>query len=169
MTTILREVVAVSNKQKDVIVSREEIMRILPHRGRMLLLDEVVITDNKAEGKFLVTEEVCQGHAVFDSKLVLKGSDLFDMAAQLLGVWAAKNIDFPPKNRLIREYGRARFRKPIFPGEKLVIEIEIPKIKANILSNKGGWKTVHIIGEEFSVRVGDEAKARIFSVELVVQ
>jgi len=73
-------------------ISELEIEEILPHRDRMLLLNRVIITEKEIVGTFNITEEVCEGHA-FKGNKVFKGSDLLDMAAQLLGVWSAQYED----------------------------------------------------------------------------
>ena len=59
---------------------REEIDKLLPHRGRMRLLDKVETTAERIIGEFTVTKEVCEGHNVFGGSSVFRGSDLYDMA-----------------------------------------------------------------------------------------
>jgi len=164
---IFRGVVDFLKREEKIIIDKEQIELILPHRGRMLLLDRVVITTQKIMGEFTVTHEVCDGHAVLEEKLVLKGSDLFDIAAQLLGVWAAQHSDAEFKNRktVIREYGGAKFRNPIFPGELLVMEIDPENASAQVLV---GRDIIITKGEKFSARVGKERKAEISFVELII-
>jgi len=164
---IFRGVVNFLKREEKIIINKEQIGLILPHRGRMLLLDRVVITAQKIMGEFIVTNEVCDGHAVLEGKLVLKGSDLFDMAAQLLGVWAAQHSDaeFKGKKTVIREYGGAKFRNPIFPKEFLVMEIDPENASAQVMV---GRDIIITKGEKFSARVGKEKKAEISSVELII-
>lgn len=147
------------------IIEKEEIESILPHRGTKLLLDRILITAQKITGKFRVTKEVCQGHAVLNGKLVLKGSDLLDMAAQLLAVWVAHNSDFEGNGVVIREYKGAKFRKPIFPGELLVLEIDAKDALVRVF--KGG-KIIIAIGKRFLAKVEDEIKAEVYSVKLFI-
>ncbi len=142
-------------------------MSILPHRGDKLLLDKVTITTKKIIGEFKVTNEVCEGHAVLDGKLVMKGSDVLDMAAQLLGVWLAQHtghIEASNKRVMVREYGGAKFRKPIYPDEVLTLEVDAESVSAEVFSDD---KLIIAKGSNFSARAGEEIKANIYSVELV--
>jgi len=153
---------------KKITIKKRKIRHILPHRGRMLLLDEVMITPEKVIGKFKVTKKVCKGHAVFGGNLVFKGSDILDMSAQLLGVWAAHLLTIK-KDALVRvyggvSYGWSRFKKPIYPGETLNIEINTHDISSEIL--KGG-KIMVVRGKNFSAQVNGEIRAEVKSVELV--
>jgi len=154
-------------KRKRVVLRKSRIKLILPHRGRMLLLDKVTIFPEKIIGEFLVTKKTCKGHAVLGDKLVLRGSDLLDMAAQLLGVWVGQNSDFFGRICMVREYGGAKFKNPILPDEKLIIEIDSNNIKEEVLG-KDSLETVIITGENFLIRTEKETKAQINSVKLVV-
>lgn len=147
------------------IIEKEGIKSILPHRGTKLLLDQVLITAEEIIGKFRVTKEVCEGHAVFNGELVLRGSDLLDMAAQLLGVWLAQSPDFEGKRTVIRGYKGAKFRKPIFPGELLVLEMNTEDTLARVLKER---KIIIAIGKRFLAKVEDEIKAEIYSVEIFI-
>lgn len=147
------------------IIEKEEIKSILPHRGTKLLLDQVLITAQKITGKFRVTKEVCQGHAVLNGKLVLKGSDLLDMAAQLLAVWMAQNSDFKENGAVIREYKGAKFRKPIFPGELLVLEMDKEDTLARVFRE---GKIITVTGERFLAKVKNEIRAEIYPVKLFI-
>jgi len=146
-------------------IEKEDIKRILPHRGRMLLLDRVVITVKKIIGQFEVTQEVCEGHAVFNGELLMKGSDFLDMAAQLLGIWAAQDPAFKGKKTLIREYGGAKFRNPTRPGEILIMELDTEDASAEFLRD---GKLIIVKGSNFIARTEEERKADVYSVELII-
>ncbi len=156
-------------EEKVTIIGKRGIKRILPHRGRMLLLDEVSISSTKIIGKFRVTRKVCKGHAVLGGELVLRGCELFDMSAQLLGVWASHLLKIK-KDALVRSYGEgayggAKFRKPIYSREILNLEINTNNISSEILR---GGRVIVIRGRSFSAQVNGEARAEVKSVELVV-
>lgn len=150
-----------------VVLRKEEIMTILPHRERMLLLDEVIITDQVISGQFAVTEEVCEGHQ-FNGQLVFRGVDTIEMAAQLLGVWAAQHPDYAGKLAYFRQQGGAKFSDTVLPFQILIIEAKMNNLRIEI-SGRPGRQITKIIGEGFSARVGKQPKARISSVELVVK
>jgi len=167
---IIGGVLALLKGREEVIIEKEEIMEILPHRGRMLLLDRVVINNTKISGEFLVTEEVCEGHRL-DDQLVLRGADILDMAAQLLGVWAAKHSQMNNSLAYVREYGRTKFLDKVLPGDQLIMEINTKDKSGNenpqiIISVSGDREVRKIIGKEFTARVGKKNKATIFYVAL---
>lgn len=176
---IIRRIVEFLSGRKEVIIEKDEIIKILPHRGRMLLLDRVVITPDKVVGEFTVTEEVCQGHEVWNGKAVLRGVELPEMAFQLLGVFVAKDAEIVasvlPKDSgakaasviigklcVARECQRAVFSGPIFPGDKVVAEmgvgVEVDAFGPMIKVESG----------KIIFRVGNQKKATVLSVALAV-
>lgn len=159
------EVIPVQDEPKKVL-GKEEIMGILPHRGTKLLLDTVTITPLKVIGEFLVTSEVCEGHSFAEGKSILKGSDLYDMSAQLLGVWAAQYPDFTGKLAFTRRYGEAKFQGPISPGDLLILEVAANDLEAEIRI-RPRLRKILITGKNFSAKVNDRQKAIIGFVELV--
>jgi 3-hydroxymyristoyl/3-hydroxydecanoyl-(acyl carrier protein) dehydratase len=144
------------------LLKKPEIENILPHRFPALLLDEVKIDEALIRGSFLVTEEVCQGH-VFNGQPIFRGSDFYDMAAQLLGVYVSqwrqiKGIAF------VRSYGEARFFNPVYPNQELIMELERNKVE---FVERLNGRVKQIIGLDFKARVDDTLKATISRVELV--
>lgn len=155
--------------EKKIIIEKEQIESILPHKGRMLLLDRVIITPEKITGEFKVTEQVCEGHAVWeDGTLVFRGSDFFDMASQLLGVGVAHGSNFERKERRtgVHEYGGAKFGNPTFPGELLLLEIEADNISSSDVYGDGSL--IIVKGKNFFARASDVEKARVYSVEIFI-
>jgi len=147
------------------VISKEDVMAILPHRGRMLLIDRVVIRKDKVIGEFTVTDQVCEGHG-FDGQLVFKGSDLFDMAAQLLGIWAAQYPDFKGKKAYARQYGGGKFQGLVSPGSTISMEISAVHLTAEIVIRPKLRKII-ITGTDFSAIVNSQQIAKVFSAELV--
>jgi len=156
---------------KKVSVGKEEIMSILPHRGRMLLLDRVVITSQTAIGEFLVTEEVCKGHAVTGGELIFRGVDIEEMSAQLLGVlWGVQHPDFTNKTGLLREIGRSKFfGGPVFVGDLLIVEIGRGNIKERILGGPEPDRiSIALVAKEFSARVRKDKRATVEFIKLII-
>lgn len=63
-------------------MNQEELMKILPHRRSMLLVEEATVEDGKAHGKYHVRgdEWFLDGH--FDDNPVVPGVILCEMLAQ---------------------------------------------------------------------------------------
>jgi len=149
----------------DRVLGRKEIEGFLPHRGRMLLLDGVEITAEKVVGKLTVTKEHCEGHAVLTGEEILRGSDLLDMAAQLLSVFLASQYpQFLGRICVVREYNGASFEKAIRPGEEIVIEVAVIDVE---IREK---HLISITGKNFIVWDGqkEKIKAEINGVKLVI-
>jgi 3-hydroxymyristoyl/3-hydroxydecanoyl-(acyl carrier protein) dehydratase len=160
---------ALRNRRR-IVVSGEDIKTILPHRGRMLLLDQVTITDGRVFGEFDVTEAVCEGHAVLGKQLVFRGVDILEMAAQLLGVyWGIQHPEFVDKKGMLRGFGGSKFHKQVFVGDRLTIEVSPLKIIDRVLGGPEKEKMlIRVTGQDFLARVGKERKATIQTIELVL-
>ena len=165
MRTIIQGVMDLLKGREKVIVGKEEIMSILPHRGRMLLLDRVIITNETVTGEFLVTEDVCEGHQ-FNGHPVFRGIDTLDMAAQLLGVWAAQHFDTGAL-AVVRRYGGTKFVDKVIPSDTIVVVINVKDLKIEIVG-RPGREIKKVIGINFSARVGRNPKAEIALIELIV-
>ena len=129
-----------------------EILRILPHRYPFLLVDRVIEVDPDkrivALKNVTVNEPFFVGH--FPSAPVMPGVLTIEAMAQagaILGLLERKPEEL--KNSLVYFMGidEARFRRPIVPGDQMIITVEVLRRKAI------AWK---MRGE---VRVGNELAA----------
>lgn len=113
----------------------KEISKILPHRYPFLLVDRIVEMDlgeNRIVGVKNVTanEEFFQGH--FPSVPIMPGVLILEALAQTGGILVhQKNQN--AKIALLLNVKNAKFRKPVVPGDVLVLQV----IGLHI-SNKGG-------------------------------
>jgi len=165
-------------RKKERVLDKDAIESILPHRENKLLLDRVVVTANKVSGEFTVTEEVCRGHQ-FNGQLIFRGIDVVEMAAQLLGVWAAQYPEFEGKLAYFRSIqGEVRFIGKVIPSDLLVVEIPVreerleeggvdenPRIE---IRGRPGRLIQRVIGENFIARVNKKTKATISHIELII-
>jgi 3-hydroxymyristoyl/3-hydroxydecanoyl-(acyl carrier protein) dehydratase len=114
--------------KETVTVSKEEIMKALFHRGKMLLLDQVTISDGKVVGEFTLPAENCEGHEPMPNMPVMRGVEIVEMAFQLLGVMVAKNPELVDmlKGKVFaaREVAGAKFSGFIMPGDKLILQTD---------------------------------------------
>jgi len=157
---------------KKVTVGKEDIMLILPHRDRMLLLDRVTVTSQTATGEFLVTEDVCKGHAVAGGKLIFRCVDIGEMAAQLLGVtWGVQHPDFTSKVGFLIGIGRSKFfGDPVFVGDLLSIKIERKNIKERILDGpEPDRMSIVLVAKGFSAKVRKKEIATVEFIKLVIK
>ena len=109
-------------------MNKEEIMAILPHRGNMLLIDEVMEEDGIAYGKYTIKDDewFLDGH--FPGNPVVPGVILCEIIAQsacVLLVTKIANGETP----YLTEINSARFRTPVKPGDTVRTECALVKMK----------------------------------------
>lgn len=114
-----------------------EILKILPHRYPFLLVDRVLEFE---EGKSLVAiknvsinEPYFQGH--FPEKPVMPGVLILETLAQATGLLAFCGKDRKEvRDSLYYFVGidKARFKRPVEPGDQLRLAVEIQKMKRGI-------------------------------------
>lgn len=107
-----------------IIVTLEDVLSILPHRGRALLVREDVTVDTVLRAgttKFVVTPEDCEGH--FPGMPVFPGKNWVELIAQLLGVVAS--VVYDTKEKGVLAAGTMKFRSIVVPGEMVVADVII--------------------------------------------
>ncbi|MCK4585857.1 MAG: 3-hydroxyacyl-ACP dehydratase FabZ [Gammaproteobacteria bacterium] len=116
-----------------------EILEHLPHRYPFLLIDRVTecIVGERLVGYKNVTfnEPHFQGH--FPNKEVMPGVLIIEALAQATGILAFRtNGKVPDDDSLYYLVGvdSVRFKRPVIPGDKLLLEVDIIKTK------RGVWK-----------------------------
>ncbi len=116
----------------------EKIKTILPHRYPFLLIDRVIELDGdkriKAIKNISINEPFFQGH--FPTKAVMPGVlivEAFAQAAALLGA-NGTNEDRINEDSLFYLVGidKSRFRRPVGPGDQLIVEVHFITEKRNI-------------------------------------
>lgn len=112
----------------------KEIMEILPHRYPFLLVDklESVEPGIKAVGYKNVTinENFFQGH--FPQQPVMPGVLIIEALAQVGAVAMLSLEEFKGKIGYFTGIDKAKFRKMVFPGDVLKLEVEIIKRKGPV-------------------------------------
>ncbi len=121
-----------------------EIQSLLPHRYPFLLIDRV--TDYE-EGKYLiglknVSVYEPQFTGPFPQLPVFPGVLILEAMAQATGLLAFKTFGAPKENELyyFASIDEAKFRKPVPPGDQLMVEVEFLKERRGIALFNGGAK-----------------------------
>src|SRR5438034_2401189 len=106
----------------------QDILRILPHRHPFLLIDRVIDLTRKerivAIKNVTFNEPFFQGH--FPGVPIMPGVLIIEAIAQAGGALLLTEIaDRENKLMVFTGIERARFRRPVVPGDQLRIEVEV--------------------------------------------
>ncbi len=118
-----------------------ELMEYLPHRYPFLLVDRIEAFE---EGRSIVgvknvtiNEPFFQGH--FPGHPIMPGVLILEAMAQVGGVFAQLSRDAGKRDEVPYFVGidKARFRRPVLPGDVLRLELELLKLRRGIYSFTG--------------------------------
>lgn len=120
-------------------MNTQEIMAIIPHRYPFLLLDTVeeLVAGEKVIAKKNVTinEEFFQGH--FPGNPTMPGVLIVEAMAQAGAVALLSLPDFKGKIAYFGGIDKAKFRQKVVPGDTLIFEVEIIKVRSMAGVGKG--------------------------------
>ena len=117
------------------------VMRMLPHRYPFLMVDRVV----KIEGNHIIAvknvtinEPFFQGH--FPGHPIMPGVLQLEAMAQVAGIVMLRQAQNVGKIAYFRSAEDVKWRKPVLPGDVLVIDVELTKLRGKIGKAKGVCK-----------------------------
>jgi 3-hydroxyacyl-[acyl-carrier-protein] dehydratase len=123
-------------------LNKEQITNLLPHREPMLLIDELVniVPHKSAVGIINVKKDsfFFQGH--FPDQPVMPGVmivEAFGQAAAALTACSLNPKEVENKLVYLTSVDKARFRKPIMPDCKLLLEIAVIRSRGRVWRYKG--------------------------------
>ena len=126
-----------------------QILKQLPHRYPILLVDRVLEIETgkriKALKNVSINEPFFMGH--FPHRPVMPGVLMLEAMAQAAALLAFDTLGVVPDDKTVYYFAGidgARFKRPVEPGDQLVMDVSLDRMKAGIFKFKG------------TTRVGDE-------------
>ena len=125
------------------------ILKQLPHRYPILLVDRVLAVEKgksiRALKNVTINEPQFNGH--FPHRPVFPGVYMLEAMAQTAALLAFETLGVTPDDKTVYYFAGidgARFKRPVEPGDQLVMDVTLERMKAGIFKFKG------------VARVGDE-------------
>jgi 3-hydroxyacyl-[acyl-carrier-protein] dehydratase len=120
----------------------QEILEYLPHRYPFLLIDRVIECELgkriKALKNVSVNEPYFNGH--FPYYKVMPGVLIVEAMAQAAAILSFRTMGIKPDDKSVYYFAgidRARFKKPVMPGDQLVLEVSIERTVRNVVKYAG--------------------------------
>lgn len=120
----------------------QEILEYLPHRYPFLLIDRVVECELgkriRALKNVSVNEPYFNGH--FPYYKVMPGVLIVEAMAQAAAILSFRTMGIKPDDKSVYYFAgidRARFKKPVMPGDQLVLEVSIERNVRNVVKYAG--------------------------------
>lgn len=140
----------------------DEIMKVLPHRYPMLLVDRIIETDDNTKiiGIKCVSanEPFFEGH--FPNLPIMPGVLQIEAMAQTGGILLLKRYGKSNVTPYLMAVDKARFRRAVCPGDVLRIEISILNLRENVVKFQGRILVDGAIASEAEITcmIGDRNK-----------
>ena len=123
-----------------------KIMEVLPHRYPMLLVDRITHFETMKHARgyknLTINEHFFQGH--FPGMPLMPGVYMIEALAQLGGTIILGKDDFLRRTAFLTGIDKAKFRRPVVPGDRLDMTATVLRTRKNM-----GW----VLGE---ARVDDK-------------
>jgi len=114
------------------------IQRIMPHRYPMLLVDRVLELegDRKAIGvkNVSINEPFFEGH--YPGTPIMPGVLIVEAMAQLGGLLMSQKLEHTGKIAVLLSLDRVKLRRPVMPGDQLILEAEAIRARARTCAVK---------------------------------
>ena len=111
-----------------------QIMNILPHRYPLIMLDRVLHFEGDMKAmackNVTINEPYFQGH--FPGHPVMPGIFQVEAMAQLASILLLRNAENSGKLGYFMSMDKVKFRKPVVPGDMLMVSVELTKYKGRI-------------------------------------
>jgi UDP-3-O-[3-hydroxymyristoyl] N-acetylglucosamine deacetylase/3-hydroxyacyl-[acyl-carrier-protein] dehydratase len=120
-------------KDADAAMDVQAIMRIVPHRYPFLMVDRITkIEGSRITGikNVTINEPYFQGH--FPVHPIMPGVLQLEAMAQVAGILMLKRVENAGKLAYFMSAESVKWRKPVHPGDVLVIEVDLVKLRGKI-------------------------------------
>ncbi len=137
----------------------EEIQEILPHRYPFLLVDRIIDLEPKVKATGIknvtINEPFFQGH--FPGFSIMPGVLVVEAMAQVAGILAVKS-GAQGNSTYFMSIEKAKFRKPIVPGDQLRFEIHLVQHRKTVwkFSGKAFVDNTLVTEAEFTAMVSEQ-------------
>ncbi len=129
-----------------------KILKQLPHRYPFLLVDRVLEIDKgksiKALKNVTINEPFFVGH--FPHRPVMPGVLMIEALAQAAALLSFDMMGTTPDDKTVYYFAGidgARFKRPVEPGDQLILHVALDRMKAGIFK----FKARAMVGEELAV------------------
>ena len=129
-----------------------QILKQLPHRYPILLVDRVLELEKgvsiKAIKNVSINEPFFLGH--FPHRPVMPGVLMLEALAQAAALLSFATLDVTPDDQTVYYFAGidgARFKRPVEPGDQLILQAQIDRMKAGIFK----FKAQALVGNELAV------------------
>jgi 3-hydroxyacyl-[acyl-carrier-protein] dehydratase len=120
-------------------INIEEIKEIIPHRFPFLLVDRVTEVTGyesiKGYKNITYNEAVFQGH--FPQRAVFPGVLIVEALAQLGAILILRRIPGDQRLAFFAGIDKARFKRPVIPGDRLDLEVKIIRDRGSFVVSEG--------------------------------
>ncbi len=117
----------------------KDIQKLLPHRYPFLLVDRIIEMEPgiRALGikNVTINEGFFQGH--FPEQPIMPGVLILEALAQVAGVLAFSSEASEGRSVYFMSIERAKFRRPVLPGDQLKLEVKILQRRGNVWKFSG--------------------------------
>jgi 3-hydroxyacyl-[acyl-carrier-protein] dehydratase len=129
-----------------------KILKMLPHRYPILLVDRVLEVEKgkriKAIKNVTINEDFFNGH--FPHRPVMPGVLMLEALAQTAALLSFETLGETPDENTVYYFAGidgARFKRPVEPGDQLILEVDLDRMKAGIFK----FKARALVGTELAV------------------
>ena len=118
----------------------DEIMDLMPHRYPFILIDRIIEIEPGKHCTVIknvtINEPFFQGH--FPNQHVMPGMLILESMAQAGAFLVLNSVEDPlSKNMFFSAVEKAKFRKPIIPGDQVRLEMDLLKIRMKVVKLGG--------------------------------